>query len=40
MGEIIPKPTLKTPLWQQIMLPVSIFIIIASVCGYFGLNYL
>ena len=40
MGEIIPKPTLKTPLWQQIMLSVSIFIIIASVCGYFGLNYL
>jgi hypothetical protein len=39
MVKIIPKPASKTPLWQQIMLSLSVVIIISTIVGYFVLDY-
>ena len=40
MVEIIPKPAPKIPLWQEILFYLGIFLLIATIGSYFGLNYL
>lgn len=38
MVEIIPKPTEKEPVWQNILLAFSILVLIGTIIGYFLLN--
>lgn len=39
MVKIIPKAASKPPLWQQVMLSLSVILIIAAIAGYFALDY-
>jgi len=39
MVEIIPKPAPKTPLWQNVIFYLAVFLAVISVASYFILNY-
>ncbi|MFH1841320.1 MAG: hypothetical protein ABH800_00990 [Candidatus Nealsonbacteria bacterium] len=40
MVDLIPKPTRKSPKWQNILMSISLVLLIVAVAGYFLLDYL